>query len=648
MGVLENNLAAIRRKGGTDLLGEAGCGAVTIEAGRKGEPTFKYNGKYFHSLYEPLKEAEAQADEILSKKPDWVLLFGAGCGYLLKALIGKGHERIIALDVPEILNSVLKSVDLSEWLSKDTVFLCSDMNSVTEKVRNFTDGFDNLLCYSTTPYRVSFPERLLEFTNRVHNAHTTNKVGIRTDIDSRMSWIENYFDNLRSLPLHPPIDSLKGRFKDVPMVIAGAGPSLKKNAHLLREFKGKALIFAAITAYKPLLNYGVVPDFIIASEKVDLPEYFTFGEPDRKTRLVLAEVSHPGMFGRDVKGKFVFYNPYVGLSVAQAKHWGSSYFPAIGGSVTTAALDIGIMFGCDPIVFVGQDLCFGDNETHAPGGVYVAQNVRIDREKGEVVIEEDYVTLKDKAVSRFPLQWLKGQSGRPVPSKFDWATFHQWFENYMANLRKEGSPVKVINATEGGAYIEGMEHATLKSVLERYVKGAFDIDAVMEGALKDRKRVDFRGLLDSFQSMRKGLENIRKGSREILRETARIRKGLDKKGLSPGLSRNAERIKTAEEKIFESSGPALFIWESLVSNTYGLKEYLKNSDEGISVEDRFRKDLDAIECSYRKVGEMCAEFMPRVEAAIEFIQAEKEKNCRAGDPENPCVDCKCKKEAANA
>ncbi|MDO8426137.1 MAG: hypothetical protein Q7T24_01330, partial [Deltaproteobacteria bacterium] len=99
---------------------------------------------------------------------------------------------------------------------------------------------------------------------------------------------------------------------------------------------------------------------------------------------------------------------------------------------------------------------------------------------------------------------------------------------------------------------------------------------------------------------------------------------------------------------FDSSGSASFIWESLVLNTYGLKEYLRGDDEDIGIEERFRKDLAAVEGSYRKVGEMCSKFIPKLDKALSFIKGEKEKNCRAGDPENPCTGCKCKKEAANA
>jgi hypothetical protein len=58
------------------------------------------------------------------------------------------------------------------------------------------------------------------------------------------------------------------------------------------------VIIAAITACKPLLTQ-VVPDFIIASEKVDLRVlHRRRGQVDR---LILAEISHTNMFSKEVK-----------------------------------------------------------------------------------------------------------------------------------------------------------------------------------------------------------------------------------------------------------------------------------------------------------------------------------------------------------
>ncbi|MBI5587670.1 MAG: motility associated factor glycosyltransferase family protein [Deltaproteobacteria bacterium] len=648
MEIFKKNCSAIETKNkelAARLLAREGA-SVELEPTRSDDFTFKYGGIYFHSRYDPWKEALLQAEEIMERKSDWVMLFGLGCGYLLRTLIEKKKEKVIVFEPSmEILTGVLKKIDLSDCLRKEHIVLVGDLIQVAEAVRGYPEGHDDILSYKTVSYSSNFPRELQEFTNRIFNAHITNQVGIKTDIESRLIWIENYFDNIGHLPEYPPLDSLRDRLKGVPLVIVGAGPSLKKNAGLLKEFKGKAVIVAAITAYKPLLKYGVVPDFIIASEKVDLPEYFTYGEEDMNTRLILAEISHTDMFSREVKDKFVFFNPYMYLSAQHARLWGSAYMLSSGGSVTTAALDAGIMFGCDPVVFIGQDLCFGENETHAPGGVYISQDVKIDREKGTVSIEEDYVTLKEKARSCFNLQWLKGLNGKPVPSKFDWVTFHQWFESYIGILKQRGNTVKVINATEGGAYIEGMEHTTLKDVLDRYVHKEVDLDGVISTAVTDRRAVDYDGLIASFEDMQRVLKNMNGIAAVVLKEVRAAKRLFEKNGLSPELRKNADRIKRLEERLFDAGGSS-FIWESLVENTYNLKSDLRDDAER-NDSGRFKKALDDIRASYTKIVAMCRKYRPVLDKTIKTLKQSRSSasatgnGCCSPSGVHQCDDCAC-------
>ena len=589
---------------------------VDLERAKTGSLTFRFQGRLFHSAYDPAKEAGAQANEILSRKPDWVLLFGLGCGHLAAALVRGGMKNVLCYEPSiGILKGVLSGADLSAVLREIEIF--DDVTRFISRVRDI-DAFEDILCYSTDPYKAAFPKEAVDFLNRVNNAHITSKVCVQTDIESREVWVNNYFENVERMSCCPPIDVLKGRFKGVPIIIAGAGPSLKKNAHLLKEVKGKAVILAAITAYKPLLSYGVIPDFIIAAEKVDLPEYFTYGEADLSTRLILGEVAHPGMFGREVKEKFVFFNPAHALSTEQARHWGSDYFPAIGGSVTTAALDIAVMMGGGPIIFVGQDLCFGENETHAPGGVYVSQDIKIDRDRGVVSIEEDYVTLKDKAKSSHRLQWLKGLDGRPVASKFDWVTFHQWFEDYMSDLNRRGGPL-VLNATEGGAYIEGMEHVTLKDAISTCIKTEFSIDEIIGEAVAGRAEPDIEGLAKSFESMQKGLKEMQRSADSILREIELVKRSVSGNTASPEAMKAAARIKRLEEKLFREAEASAFIWETLTAATCELKTYLRSSEEkaGAVLED----ELKATSTSYKRVSEMCGNYAQVVFRAAARLRA---------------------------
>lgn len=626
--LLSKNLAAVRA---TDpelaerLKETEPSPEVEIEETKTGDVTLRYRKRYFHSRYDPWKEAERHFSEIGKKDADWVVLFGVGCGYLLRKIAADGEKKVLAFEPdPAMLRAVLSAVDLSDVLARDNVFLCADLPAASYIVRDRVDGMDTLVGYQTGPYRQAFPERLVEFTRKIDNAHTTTKVAIKTDIDSRPQWVENYLDNLEHFAECPPVDVLRDRFRGLPMVIVGAGPSLKKNAHLLKKIKGRAVIVAAITAYKAVLDYGVVPDFLISAEKIDLPHYFTGTDVDKDVRLILGDVSHPGLFNRETGRKFVFYNAYISLSTAQAKLWGSDYFASIGGSVTTAALDMGIMFGCPQVIFIGQDLAYGDGESHAGGGVYEAGNTTIDARRGVAVVDLKYAIAEEKQVQEHRILWLKGLNGKPVPSKFDWVTFHQWFENYMEFVKKEKIQVEVINATEGGAWIEGMEHMTLAEAVERHVGDGADIDGIIEKAVAERAPVDVEGLENSFKEITSRLRYIKKLAGRIVKEARRMKKVVRSQGLTGELRSSIERIKKTEDAIFDEMGENGFIAEYLSPYRYRLEEFLRDEKDDGSPE-FFKKNLDFTMETYRNFLEMCSNLTPLFERAGGMMEGLRKK-----------------------
>src|SRR3990170_7772413 len=120
-----------------------GASAV-IEKAKAGGAAFRLEGRLFHSAYSPEKEAACEADEITSNKikPDWVLLFGLGCGHLLKAVLEKGFDRVLVYEPStEIIVGVLASVDLSGPLASGSVALYNDLTAFISRIREL-DGFD--------------------------------------------------------------------------------------------------------------------------------------------------------------------------------------------------------------------------------------------------------------------------------------------------------------------------------------------------------------------------------------------------------------------------------------------------------------------------------------------------------------------------
>ena len=207
MDILDKNIEAIRKNNMDLALRLSGYNGepVPIEQSRSGAPTFKYQGRLFHSSYDPVKEALLQADEILSRKPGWVLLFGFGCGHLAQALLKKGRKNIIAYEPSaEILAGAVAGCDLARLLSEVDVY--DNLPEFLARVRCI-DCFEDILCYSTNPYKAAFPRELLDFISKVNNAQTMNKAGVCTDISSRDKWVENYLENMKYFPAFPPVDT---------------------------------------------------------------------------------------------------------------------------------------------------------------------------------------------------------------------------------------------------------------------------------------------------------------------------------------------------------------------------------------------------------------------------------------------------------
>lgn len=614
----DNNPELVEELRATDVDG------VELEKAKNGEYTLRYNDIYFHSRYDPRKEALLQLEDIKNKKADWVMLFGLGCGHLFNALVRERRNlehgaRVVVFEPSmDILVGVLRKVDLSRPFKNDGVYLFTDVTLVEVMMSKNVEGIEDILGYQTSPYKKVFSSQLVDFMTRVENARTVSKVYIKTDIDSRLMWLENYFANIENFLKYPNVSSLVDKFKGIPMIVVGAGPSLDKNVHLLKDLKGKALIVAAVSAFLPLLNHGVMPDILVCGEKVDLPGHFTGNGEERQTRFILADVVNPAMFDRESKGDYVFVSLFMRLCIAHAKFWGTDYAPQVGGSVTTTALGLGVDFGCDPVVMVGQDLAFGSTGTHVGGASYSDQSLDF-QDGGIVRLDQRYDNSEELLSSEYKVLWLKGVNEDRVPSKFDWVTFHNWFEEYMRRHEAKEHATKIFNATEGGAYIEGMEHTTLQELADKFMTEERPIEEILTKADNERAGVDFDGLLDEYEQIHTSLGKIASMSAFIVKSANKVLKSFNISGLSPEMLSSVSKIQRKEKKLFDESLKVVFMWETVVEYTYELKEYLRADVEKGSL-DQIRGDLESIITTYTKVEEASDRFIPIMEKAIKDVK----------------------------
>ncbi|HEY4243367.1 MAG TPA: 6-hydroxymethylpterin diphosphokinase MptE-like protein [Kofleriaceae bacterium] len=278
------------------------------------------------------------------------------------------------------------------------------------------------------------------------------------------TWVEQGLANLPAIGRWPSIASVGDRFAGLPMVIVAPGPSLAHNAHLLRELRGRAILVAFSHSLKPVLAAGVAPDLVLTVDPQDVRYHFA-GCDLGESYLVNAATVHPSLFTLPARGCFTAsansaIDDWIFAGLGE-----DAQLPG-GGSVATTAFSLALRWKCDPIVFVGLDLSF-------PGGAYYVSTssdggARAHVTDGLMTVEgwsPAFAAMKAGGGPRTSGERtveLPGWRGGTVPSSFMFALFHRWFEERMRSV----SGVRVVNATEGGCAIAGMEHVPLAAVLE--------------------------------------------------------------------------------------------------------------------------------------------------------------------------------------
>lgn len=232
-------------------------------------------------------------------------------------------------------------------------------------------------------------------------------------------WEENYKSNLPYISKTPGVSRLANRFRGLPALLVGAGPSLEKNIHLLPLLKGRAVIISCDAALKILLARSVTPDIVVNLDPQHIVMNFFDGVDSRNMALVAPTVATPEL-RRSWRGNFFYYSkhaPDIPLLAQIAQKHLKHGILVPGGTVLSIAFDLAFKIGADPIAFIGQDLSYSAKNAYAAGGHfgdYKAQDI-IDLPGGHIVEEEDIFGRK-----------LKTQKSMAVTKKwFEWA-FKTW------------------------------------------------------------------------------------------------------------------------------------------------------------------------------------------------------------------------------
>jgi len=445
-----------------------------IEDAKNGAKTLgiKSSDKMFqvHSKYDPEKEAVQQVLGMKFQNPRLVLILGLGLGYHIRACLEKLADRnhfmvVIEKDI-QALHYAVKNVDLTDLFASDKIRWVIGVPETEaypvlhEMIKHAGIAFQlflkTLVIFEHPVLSKIHGEYFKVMMKGFREAAHTIVFNYGNCPKDSMIGVENIMGNLSRIMRNPGVKDLYKVFRGVPGIVVSTGPSLDKNINELKAAEGKCVMICADSALRILHGKGIKPHAVTSLERIkEVADLLRDIPPETMSDIWLAgtPVIMPVVYEVWKGPTFMVYRSFA--------HFEWINMPKgtlqIGPSCSNMAFKILEALGCDPIILVGQDCSFKSVEkTHADGAH-----------------SQTYLNLQKEKL--FP---VRGNCEEWVYTDTIYDLFRRNFVTDVAAYRGT-----CVNATEGGAFIDGTKIMPLRDAIEKYCSKPIDTLAVFRDKL---------------------------------------------------------------------------------------------------------------------------------------------------------------------
>lgn len=384
---------------------------------------------YYHSNADALHEAGMIAREWFQDNQSEYYIYGLGFGYHISELLELDDQ----IDI-HVYESDLKIIQLAcafgymdKLLDSDRVDIIydpdfkqlnADINPLGEDSK-FVIYYPALRNISNRYIREKLEDYFISsssITNQLHKLNNNFKKNVQDDVES--------------------VDVLKEKFYKKDLYIIAAGPSLDRNFMELKNVSKNSIILATGTVLKKLLSAGIRPDYVIITDANKAVYKQIEGLKCNEIPLIYLSTVFHKVYA-DYRGeKYLVCQKEFRMAEEYAEKMGYHLYQT-GGSVMTTAIDIGIQLECQRIICVGLDLAYTNNFDHACG------------------------TANANSISSNGLRYVKDVYGNMVGTSKNLDIYRKWIENRIHDVKN----IEFIDATEGGAKIDGMKTMKLSDCI---------------------------------------------------------------------------------------------------------------------------------------------------------------------------------------
>jgi len=452
------------------------------------------------SRYDPFAEADKLASMVDHAKHACVVTLGLGLGYHVAQIasqIGDTQTLMIVYE-PDLamMRAVLERIDHTAWLGRANIILADDQMDRAAMLRR-VEKCSGMLTLGTVlvtnpPSRQLHNQALNDFGRLVAEVLGFCRTNVATALVNATRTYRNLSINLPHYAAGADVNDLAGAAAGFPAVCIGAGPSLSRNIELLIDPKVRAnvVVIAAQTMLKPLLAYGIKPDFVTALDYHEISKRFYEGLTELPDVTLVAEpLVHP-MVLESFPGPIRVTNSNF-LDVLLGDQARQRVTMPSGATVSHLSFYLAQHLGCDPIILIGMDLGFSDGLYYFPG---TAIHDVWAPELGPFNTLE-MMEWRRIVRHRNHLQKLDDIRGRPIYSDEQMLTYLKQFERDFSV-----APQTVLDATEGGLPKQHTTRITLADALAKHAtrpvpalpipRGPLDADRLVATARLLRHRRD--------------------------------------------------------------------------------------------------------------------------------------------------------------
>lgn len=469
-----------------------------------------------HSAYDPSYEAKCLIENLDINKDSLIIVFGLGLGYHLFELKDKISEdtRVIIIEQNiDVLKYALTHVDLSEIFDIPKFLLIFGSEKQIDELIIYQTG-TNIYNLSQNIQMIMLPNyHVYDKENRrvakeIVKVFTSKLIAYGNDLEDMFFGFRNNYLNIDAILESNSINEIKDKYKGYPAIIVSAGPSLEKNIHHLKSAYGKALIISCDASMRACEKQGVKPDAVASIERV--PETYKFYYENRTFDKELVIVG-PALLWPKI------YEEFPGKKIMLAKRndgpeaWWLNHFENVkfinqGQSCATVAFAVAQEAGCNPIILIGQDLAYTDGKKHSESTHSEYEGENNDKDSNGVYVE-DY-------------------EGNLIPSSAVYNLFKNWFEHKILM----NPDLEVIDATEGGAYIQGTKVMTFEDTIKNYCKQPIEKHLVKYlkdiVITEDEKYNKYTEIMDDIYIEIEKLNRIEKDSAKHYKRLDKIEKNV--------------------------------------------------------------------------------------------------------------------------